>query len=69
MYHEIDIIRREEPKMDQLQQKTAALFTRLSLENALDSQDWGRILEMSRMLDGLTLLSLAQQAAEKEASA
>jgi len=69
MYHEIDIIRREESKMDQLQHKTTAIFARLSLENALDSQDRDRILEMSRILDGLTLLSLAQQAAEQEASA
>lgn len=55
--------------MDQLQHKTTAIFARLSLENALDSQDRDRILEMSRILDGLTLLSLAQQAAEQEASA
>jgi len=41
--------------MEQFQQKTEAIFTRLTMENALDRQDWDEALRMSRRLDRMTV--------------
>lgn len=37
--------------MDRLQQKTAVMFARLRLENALDRSDWADAAAMSRLID------------------
>ena len=44
--------------MDRFQQKTAALFTRMRLERAVDEDDEEEIIAMSRRMDELTLLAL-----------
>lgn len=41
--------------MEKFQQKTEAIFTRMTMENALDRQDWGEVLRMSLRLDRLTV--------------
>jgi len=47
--------------MDQFQQRTEAIFTRLTIEHALDRQDWDEVWRMSRRLDCLTVVGLQAQ--------
>ena len=47
--------------MDEFQRKTAALFLRRWIENAIDRGDQAEATEMSRQLDRLTLERLRAQ--------
>ena len=47
--------------MDRFQQQTAAFFTRMWLENALDRGDLREVMMMSARMDELTLALLREE--------
>lgn len=55
--------------MEQFQLKTELIFARLTLENAVDRQDWEEALRMSRRIDFLSAQRLQCAAAQAEVTA